>query len=558
MRHLLHFSTLTLVPAFAALAAGDPSSGEARPKIERIALFKNGLGYATAVATFPDKVTNVKIGHLPVPSYGTFWVGYPKNVKVRRLITSMETTDEIGVASGVDELLRLNPGRQVLLHTSAGPTGERATILGTIQPSPIPPTTEPPNPYFMDFRRSPERPYYAGYPQPAPPAAVLIATDNDIVALNPGNILRADFRGGGPINMPTNHQKRPAIRMELEEPAGGSKFSVSYLARGITWVPSYRIDLSDEKTAQFSAEAQIINEMTDIETAQIDLVTGFPNIQFPDVPNPVAMSQPLADFLRSLSTGRAEGGERNRYLGQQQAVLLNNMEFDSAPLPSYSAAAQGQTAEDLFLYPLPKLSIKSGETVTIPLFTSEMPYRHLYTWKIPDQLDGENPRQRPEGKTAEEIWHVCRLVNAAKMPLTTAVAEFVKGGQFVGQDTCFYTAVGAETSIRINRAMNVHAEEAEVEVERKRNAANFYGYGYDLVKLTGELKIRNRIEKSIDLEISKELSGEVLAKSHDAKDVQTARGLKQVNPKHSLTWLTTVNSGEEVKITYSYQLYIRP
>ena len=158
----------------------------------------------------------------------------------------------------------------------------------------------------------------------------------------------------------------------------------------------------------------------------------------------------------------------------------------------------------------------------------------------------------------EEVWHVCRLVNDAKMPLTTAVAEFVKDGQFVGQDTCFYTAVGAEASIRINRAMNVHAEEAEVEVERKRNAANFYGYGYDLVKLTGELKIRNRTDKSIDLEISKELSGEVLEKSQAAKDVQTARGLKQVNPKHSLTWLTTVKSGEEVKITYSYQLYVRP
>jgi len=557
MRATLHLLTLTLIPTFAALAASDPPSAEAKPKIERIALFKNGLGYATAVGTLPDKATTIKIGQLPVPSYGTFWVGYAKNVKVRHLVTAMETTDEIGVASGVDELLRLNPGRQVVLHTSSGPNGEQSVIVGTVQPSPIPPVTEPPNPYFMDFRRSPDR-YNPGYPQPPQPAAILVASGRDIIAVNPGSILRADFQNGGPLNMPTNHQKRPAIRMELEQPAGGSKFSVSYLARGITWVPGYRIDLSDEKTAQFSAEAQIINEMTDIESAQVDLVTGFPNIQFPDLPNPVAMSQPLADFLRSLSTGRAEGGEHNRYLGQQQAVVLNNFEADSAPLPSYSAAAQGQTAEDLFLYPLPKLSLKNGETATIPLFTAEMPYRHLYTWNIPDQLEADTSRQPTERKVAEEVWHVCRLVNAAKMPLTTAVAEFVKDGQFVGQDTCFYTAAGAEASIRINRAMNVHVEQAEMEVERKRNAANFYGYGYDLVKLSGELKIRNRIEKPIDLEITKELSGEVIEKSHAAKDVQTARGLKQVNPKHTLTWLSTVKSGEEVKITYSYQLYIRP
>jgi hypothetical protein len=95
----------------------------------------------------------------------------------------------------------------------------------------------------------------------------------------------------------TNQQKRPAIRMELEKPAGGENVEVSFLARGITWVPSYRIDLSDEKTAHFSAQAQIINELADIQDAHVDLVTGFPNIQFPELPNPVAMSQNVAEVL---------------------------------------------------------------------------------------------------------------------------------------------------------------------------------------------------------------------------------------------------------------------
>jgi hypothetical protein len=192
------------------------------------------------------------------------------------------------------------------------------------------------------------------------------------------------------------------------------------------------------------------------------------------------------------------------------------------------------------------------------LFTAEMPYRHLYTWKIGDQLDGERTRPLGDGRSGEEVWHVCRLVNAAKMPLTTAAAEFVKDGQFVGQDTCFYTVPGAEASIRINRAMNVQAEQAEVEVGRKRNAESFYGLSYDLVKLTGELKIRNRLDKAIDLEISKELSGEVLERSGNPTDVQTARGLKQANPKHLITWMVSLGAGDEAKITYGYQLHVRP
>lgn len=559
MKRMCRTNLITLALASATFAAGAGDSTNAVPRIERLALFKNGLGYATATATLPAKTSSVRIGQLPIPAYGTFWVGYPKAVKLRHLTTAMETVDELVPVSSLDQLLRLNPGRKVALHIAGATSGEPGVVAGVVQSLAMTPAvTEPPSPYFMDFLRPPDRPYY-GYPSAPPNGLVLVKTDKGMVALGPGAVQRAEFEGGEPLCLTTNQQKRPAIRMELEAPAGGERVSVSYLARGLTWVPSYRIDLSDEKSARFSAQAQIINEMADFEDVHVDLVTGFPNVQFAELPNPVAMSQSLADFLKSLAAGRAEGGGGGRgYMMQQQAIALNTAAYDYAPLPEYSTAVTGQTAEDLFLYPLPRVSLKKGETATIPLFTTDMPYRHLYTWKIGDQLDGDSSRPRGDGKSAEEVWHVCRVVNAAKMPLTTAVAEFVKDGQFVGQDTCFYTAPGAEASIRINRAMHVQAEQAEVEVERKRNAANFYGYGHDLVKLTGELKIRNRLDKVIDLEITKELSGEVLEKSGEAKDVPTARGLKQVNPKHVLTWTSTVKAGEELKITYSYQLYIRP
>jgi hypothetical protein len=539
---------LLLVCLAATMTSRSNTTNSTIPKIERIALFKNGLGYVTAVGTIPDKSTSIRIGRLPVPTYGTFWLGYGKELRVRQLITSIESIDEPAAAANIDELLRLNAGRRVTLYLSEG---EHNLITGVIKPQPMRPPFEPPSPYFMDVRRGPDRPDQQ--------SVMLVETEHGTLALNPGSIYRFEMGGAEPLIMPTNHSKRPTIRMELEKPAPGAQFGVSYLARGITWVPSYRIDLSDDKTAHFSAQAQIVNEMADLEAAQVDLITGYPNIQFPDLPNPVAMSQNLADFLRSLGSGSMEGF-RSRFGGQQALTMngVDNFEVAAAAVPSYSAAAQGQIAEDLFLYPLPKLSLKNGETATIPLFTTDMPYRHLYTWKIPDYVEADSYRQqRPDGKISEEVWHVCRLENCGKVPLTTAVAEFVKDGQFVGQDTCYYTSAGTETSIRINRAMNVHAEQAEVEVERKRNAANFYGYGYDLVKLTGEMKVNNRTDKAIEIEISKELSGELLEKSRAAKDIQTARGLKQVNPRHSLTWSLKIKPGEESKVTYSYQIYIR-
>jgi len=149
------------------------------------------------------------------------------------------------------------------------------------------------------------------------------------------------------------------------------------------------------------------------------------------------------------------------------------------------------------------------------------------------------------------------LRNTLKMPLTTAAAQFVNRGQFNGQDMCYYTAPGGETTIRINRAMNILAEQAEYEVERKRNAASFYGRSYDLVKVRGELKLRNCLDKEVPVEITKELSGEVLEISSGAKDIMTAKGLTKVSPKHVLTWGFDLKAGEEQTLFYVCQVYIR-
>jgi hypothetical protein len=59
------------------------------------------------------------------------------------------------------------------------------------------------------------------------------------------------------------------------------------------------------------------------------------------------------------------------------------------------------------------------------------------------------------------------------------------------------------------------------------------GYHYDLVKVQGEPRIRNRLAEEVSVEITKELPGEVLDKGPNATDTKTAEGLKKVSPKHT-------------------------
>jgi hypothetical protein len=390
----------------------------AKGEIEKIALFKNGLAFVVSHFTIPPDARSVRIGQLPIPTAGTFWVSYPSELKLSSLTTAMEDLDIPEPVQSLGQLLQLNTGRKVLLHTSD------RDIEGTVLPSPIfKRKPDPPSAYFMSPRTLRDQPQ-------ASDNLILLRTDKGAVALTRGSILRAEFADGDLVTTSHTIQQQPSMRMSLSKPANGETITVSYLARGMTWIPGYLVDLSDAKTARFSAHAVIINEMTDLNDVKVELVTGFPNIAFSGINNPIARSENLAAFLQSMGGGAQRQFGRDNMM-MQQAVMANAPSVysaeESAIAPAYSTAAVGEVAEDLYFYAARNLSLRRDETAWLPLFTAEMPYKHIYTWKIRDFVDAQDQYQaeRPDQQQGEEIWHSCRLTNTLNMPLTTAATEFI-------------------------------------------------------------------------------------------------------------------------------------
>jgi len=390
------------VSAAVVMVAGSMLLAEDAPanlklKIDRVSLFKNGLGYVSADGVIPEKSTTLRIGQMPVPSYGTFWIGYSDDVKLKSMVTSMETVEETSKVQNVGSFLQMNPGKKVYLRIGSGEKDIVEGVLIDTKDDGSP--REMPSPYFMGAMRQSDpygRNYYGNYyiPQPEDRSGlVMVKTERGIVAVNASSVTYASLESGDNTITSSIKVKRPSIRLELEKPAKGEKIGVSYLARGITWAPGYRIDLSDPKTAKFSASATVINELADLDKVKLELVTGFPNIKFGELISPTAMSQNLADFLNALAAGRSDGrNDRYGHMMQQQAMVMNTAGWDSpsAPMPSYSTAAEGTVSEDLFLYPVKEFSLKRGETALLTLFTAEMPYKHIYTWKVSDFVDKED------------------------------------------------------------------------------------------------------------------------------------------------------------------------
>ncbi|MCD6415247.1 MAG: hypothetical protein J7M08_00945 [Planctomycetes bacterium] len=548
----LRVSWVVVVAVALACCAGWATADEVlklKPEVQKVALFKNGLGYFLCTADVPgDGPREFSIGPLLAASHGSFWVSWPEGTDIGALIASEVAVEQMQPARSTMQLLKANAGRKALVRLR----DEGGTLQGVIR---VPPEAEDepwPAPYFAG--RSATR----RIPPPRQAEFVLLESEAKTVALFPRDIQTIQF-AEAPRGEFARPQKEVRLTGRLGKDTGPLKLAMDFLAKGITWAPSYAVDISRGENAFISAKAVIINEAADLDGAHVDLVTGFPHLRYSDVVSPMAMKESLAEFLASLEQGEGRR-ELRRMAPMMQQMASSGAGWGGGVAPAYQAAREGRSAEDLFLYPLDDVHLKKGQTGYYPLFTEKAPYEHVYEWEVADYLTEQERYQGPQQQGVEkeeEVWHSLRLENTTPVPWTTAPAETIKDGQILGQDLIKYTPSGDKATLRITRAMAVKAEQAEYETERQRNAAQFYGRTYDQVTLRGEMTVTNFKDETITLEVKKTLSGKLISAEPQADVKSTAKGLKRVNPVHELTWTLDLGAGRTREITYSYQVLVR-
>ena len=552
MRFAVSLALLLCILSLTVAVAAKP----ARPagletSVVRVALFKNGLGFFVREGRLPVG-THFTMATPVTPAHGTFWLSYPKDVVVKALVSrEVEAQVQQPVVSMAD-LLTANVGREVTVT----PMGEGTEpVTGRLLAVTAPEAASAPDPYA--WGRQPAEPRY---PQPA--RLALVASPAGTSAIEVGTIRQVTVAGGPAVMTLGRKAKRWELSCELAEPAAGKPVSASYLAKGITWAPSYVIDISDPKQARLSAKAEVINEAEDLQEVKVELITGFPNLRFADICDPLAGRETLGGFLGSLARGSSSSGQRGDITSNvmTQSAMYAPAAAPPPIMPDYGAGVSGKAVEDLFFYPLKGVTLGKWQTGYYPLFTAAVAYEQIYQWEIPDfvnQEDRYGGREQEQRDRQEEVWHSIRLTNQGKMPWTTAPAQVVKEGRVLGQEVLDYTPAGAATTMRITRALGVKAEQAEYESNRERGAVQLYGWEYDRITVDGKMRVVNLKAEPITLEVVKNLSGEVKQTSPEAKVQRLSRGLRRMNPLHVLTWHLTLKPGEEKELAYTYVALIR-
>ncbi len=526
-------------------------------RVVNVALFKQGYGCIVREVTIPAGESEAVIADMPIPVHGTFWILTPAAITLSSAIAAEGERMQVVPAVTLSELLHANIGETVEVKTADGwlkgkliSMAENRTEKDSDAPA-IPTNAQNSSPWY--------------YRAPAP-----VTTSTPVVMA--GNLLVLETPDGEtalPVSAITQLRKPAgsgALKVQFTRTTDGATLhlhtrgpggvvSIAYLTRGLTWAPSYRLDIAGA-TAHLQGKAVLINDAEDLVSQQLSCLAGFPNMKFSHVIDPLALKENVAQFLSSLQQP-ADDGSRGRNGAVMTQVMAN-----SAYIPeggSDTPQPELGSNEDVHQYRFKDVAIKQGERAYLPLLDQQVAFSDLYRWDVRDLRENTyrwyEPRADEQTPQAEDVWHAVRLKNAGKLPWTTAPVMVTSGDQFLGQDILYYTSAGSSTLVNITKAMEVKASFSENTLGHNETL-EIGGHTYTVYKVAGKLQVNNFKGEKVNLVINKKLTGDLIESSIKPTTVKEEPRTEIANPHRTVTWEVEVPAGKSLEIDYKYKVYI--
>lgn len=521
MRHLRSLAALL---ALSPLTHADETP--AKGKVVAVDLFKNGLAVVKCEATL-GKAGTYTLTDVPQPVHGTFWVESPAAVE-----TTVQMRD-VEVPAG--EALPGNPqddfaGKKVTLSFKGG---NRPPVVGTMLKL---------------------KPAKGDGIAVAPSRFLVVQTDKGRSYVDAGEVATVDAADAGDKIT----RRQPRLLLTLKDAAQPeTKVTLRYLTHGLTWAPSYRLDISDPKTLTLEQHAVVKNELADLTDVDVRLISGYPSVQFAHVRSLLHPYTTLASFFSELgSSGPRYADATSNAVFAQQGIGNRFNPF----APALGATPTGEGV-DLHYQPIGKRTLADGDTLAVTVATGKAGYERIVEWLVPDTRNEYGVYDRRDRESEDDDpWDALKFKNPLAFPMTTGPAAVTSNGSFAGQRTSYWVNAGEETVLRVEKALSVRTRATEHEAtgagRGEREVVWVGGRQYRRSTVEGELAVSNNRKEAVPLVIRRRFSGELVAAEGEPKSSLRAEGVYSVNKRNELVWTLTLKGGEEKKLKYTYTVLV--
>ena len=332
-----------------------------------------------------------------------------------------------------------------------------------------------------------------------------------------------------------------------------SKLGIAYLSGGITWIPEYSVKILDDDTVELTRRGTLVNEAEDLIHCDVNFVVGVPHFAHTQYMAPIAVGQAIRTIGTAVAPRQLQTQIMNR--GAIVSNTITSNQFRTVPIidkpavdaPGDLKAATGNLPQinsaggsDYTVYTKKDMTIRRGEKAIVTLFTQKIRYTHIYRWAPPARMR-----------------HLLQLHNDSNTAWTTGPYLAVSGGRPLSEDLLKYTPKGGRAEIPVTAAINIASSKREYESDRQLKAHQPDKYKFwDLVTLSGELKLRNFEKRPVEIVIDVKVPGKPMKASDKGQLATDSTRLKLLERAGTISWTISLKPGEDKTLTYSYQRYV--
>lgn len=518
--------------------------------VESISLFKNGLGVVIRTINIPGPGKYL-IEDVPEPLHGTFWI--ESNVRLTTKLTMRKIqVDEINPNMSLDESFA---GKDVIIHLKGEPPRRlHGKILKYELSGPKwqwNRTYQQQN--YYNYRLQQRDNFQVSNPGKAS-RFLTLQTKTGIIYFDSSLITYIECDS---INRTVSRYKPVLVFHVVEVPSGGVKIKINYLTKGISWAPSYRIDLKNSKNLTIQQKAVIKNEFTDFKSTKIRLISGFPNIKFAHVTSPFSLQTNWSQFFQQLNNRPAPGHAATLNVVSQQAIMTPS----ASPLVSgLDFSADTNKGVDIHYHPIGEISMKEGDSMAITVDNKTTTYDRVVEWIAPQNFDEwgrflkyYERRNNPE-KYENKVWDSIRFKNPFDFPMTTGAASLYKTDKFLGQNLSTWVNPGEETIQHITKALSIKVKNTGREVKSERKVVWLGNDDYQKCFVEGTLFMKNHRNSVVKMLIRKRFYGELISAEAKPTCELCESGVYSVNELNQLTWEVLLKPEEEKSIKYKFSI----
>ncbi len=351
--------------------------------------------------------------------------------------------------------------------------------------------------------------------------------------------------------MSTPFTKPWEIQLDLENNHPNQLLELSYLRRGITWLPFYQIEFLPGHKANLDFKAEIINDLESFDRAKVNLIVGIPSFKYAYGEDPIVSGQSLANYLERMNNPPQQKREED-FMSQMRISSIQddgNQVLASAPF--------GQEIGDLYYYQLKDLSLCESCRGMYTLASSQVDYEDIYTLRLTGNSE-DYEQDKDQQNSSLKVWHTIRFKNTLGKPTTTGPVFFFHTQQGVrlplGQQLMEYTPAEAMATTNVAITPEIQADFIDLEIDREDIDKDDYDY---LVKVKGQIRLKNDKRIAVNLHIERPIIGDPKNSSIPWKTLALASNLNSQNKNNLVIWDLTLKPGEEKTIEYFYDFLAR-